>query len=1216
LYLTKLEMRGFKTFADKTALEFQPGITAIVGPNGVGKSNITDAILWVLGEQSNKALRAEAAQDVIFAGTEGRRPLGLSEVALTLDNADGSLATEFSEVVVGRRLFRNGESNYLLNKANVRLRDIRDLFVDTGLGPQAYSVVGQGELDAILSIRSEDRRALIEEVAGVRKYRLRRTEAERKLESTQANLTRITDILHELSSQREPLEQEAEKARQYNELAGEVQAFELQLLAVDYRRRGERQGKLLNEAENLQADLVGTRTQVSQLDAEHEQLGLRIAKLSDELDKLRDEATAAERKADQQRQAEALGDERLHSIGERRQQLVTLQEHAQKRGEELQRRGQTVAEERKQVDKKANAAQQKVEKLQAQLASLQQRHQEVASKLETAEQRRRELLEAANALENEATALAGLEAELVEREARLQGQAEGLGKRQKQVEAELATARGETERTEAKLTATSQKLAAARDRQAEVTRLLREHREKRGILDSAVAAGEERCGMLRELAHAHEGYAEGPKAVLEAGQGGQLKGVFGAVADYLDVPARLELAIEAGLGEELQWILVEDNDAAQAAIEYLRQNKLGRATFIPIGAIDATPAGTPATVAVGREGVVGLASRLVKYPRKFATIFEHLLGNLIMVKDLTAALAVRTALHTQARIVTLQGEVVGRQGQISGGTVNGGVARALGRRRQLEEIEGVLAELRSHLARMWEVEERLEQQGHEAAESMAEAEQAVSELQATSAKLRGNLAHLGDQARALRAASEELAEDRAQLAEKLRANRQRRAEAERECKGLRHEAGQVDKELKSLHREAVPEESLDEARSALTEAQVQRAELAEKQRSTTAAESQFQVEQERVAGEVVSIEQELESLQAEEQQVRQSMGQDAGEVEALDQQAQALRDQVAERSEELSQLRETSVQLDTSRRELSRMSDEQSERVHRIELSLAREESQLEFITQQLADLYELTPEQALERLPDDFKEMQTRKRANELREAIRKLGPVNLSAIDEVERLSSREEFLQAQVEDLQKAQDDLLAVIDEIDEAANEAFMVSFEQVQVAFGELFEELFEGGATQLVLTNPEAPLEGGVDVIVQVPGKRQQNLLLLSGGERALTALALLFAMIKVKPSPFCVMDEIDAALDANNTERFTKMLKDFAQRSQFIIITHNPQTMVIADAHWGVTMQEPGVSMILPLELEEAQSAAEEISREEGRSGGTGGVPIGATRVLPTRD
>jgi len=338
LYLTKLEMRGFKTFADKTELEFKPGITAIVGPNGVGKSNITDAILWVLGEQSNKALRAESAQDLIFAGTARRRPLGMAEVSLTLDNSDGSLPTDYSEVVVGRRLFRSGESAYLLNRATVRLRDIRDLFVDTGLGPQAYSVVGQGELEAILSIRSEDRRALIEEVAGVRKYRLRRTEAERKLEGTRANLVRVTDILHELSSQRGPLEEEASRARQYKELAEQLEGLELQLLAVDYRRRASRRGQLVNEVENLRTDAAAVRTKISQLDAEHEQVSLRIAGLADELERLRDEATAAERRADQQRQSTALAQERLRSIAERRQQLVTLQEQGRKRIAKLQQR--------------------------------------------------------------------------------------------------------------------------------------------------------------------------------------------------------------------------------------------------------------------------------------------------------------------------------------------------------------------------------------------------------------------------------------------------------------------------------------------------------------------------------------------------------------------------------------------------------------------------------------------------------------------------------------------------------------------------------------------------------------------------------------------------------------------------------------------------------------------------------------------------------------
>jgi len=968
--------------------------------------------------------------------------------------------------------------------------------------------------------------------------------------------------------------------------------------------------------ENLRTDAAAVRTKISQLDAEHEQVSLRIAGLADELERLRDEATAAERRADQQRQSTALAQERLRSIAERRQQLVTLQEQGRKRIAKLQQRLEAVGRQREELNKRAMAVKEEAQRRRQELAALQERQRDIEQQLQAAEQRHGELVRRVDALQNEATALAGLEDELAERQQRLRSQAESLQQRRQQLERELAAVRQQAQQTETELAAAVQRLEQMRSRQRQAARLLREHRQKRSILDSAVAAGEERCTMLQELLRAHEGYAEGPKAVLEAARKGQLRGIVGAVADFLDVPARLEVAIEAGLGEELQWILVDDNQAAQSAIEYLRENKLGRATFMAVGAITAIPTGTPATVASRREGVIGVASRLVKFPRKFARIFEHLLGDLIVVKDLPTALRVRAVLHPQARVVTLRGEVVGHQGQISGGTVNGGVARSLGRRRQLEEIQQVVDELRNHLARMWEVEERLEQSGHEAAASVAEAEQAVMQLQSRDTQLRGNLAHLGDQARTVQVAAQELMRDLEELGEKLQATRERRAEAQREQKGLQHEAEQLEQQLETLRAQAVPDEALEAARVAVTETQVQAAEQAEKLRSAETLQAQYQSEQQRVSEDLANIAEELSSLQETERQVRASMSVDGDQVEALERQAQALREQVAQRTAELSQLRETAARLEALRRELDKTAQEQSERIHRLELSLAREESQLEFIAQQLSDQYDLTVEQALQQLPADFKEMHNRRQANALREQIRKLGPVNLSAIDEVERLRAREEFLQGQVADLQAARDDLLTVIEEIDNAANKAFMEAFKQVEAAFEELFVRLFDGGTTKLVLTNPDAPLEGGVDVMVQLPGKRQQNLLLLSGGERALTALALLFAMIKVKPSPFCVMDEIDAALDANNTERFTRMLKDFAKRSQFIVITHNPQTMVAADAHWGVTMEEPGVSMILPLELEEAQAQAEEISREQQRGGGTGGVPIGVTRVLPTRD
>jgi chromosome segregation protein len=938
-------------------------------------------------------------------------------------------------------------------------------------------------------------------------------------------------------------------------------------------------------------------------------LSLRIARLADELDALRDAATAAEREVDGRKQAQALAEERLRSIAARREQTVSLRDQSQERLDEVRKRAEELAGRRQTLDEHVTEAQETVADARAALSALQKRNQEQTDRIRARQAHRRKLTDRMATLETEGRTASALEADLLEREARMEEQTRKAEERLAQIEAELAAAREASELAEEAVTVATRRLEAARTEQAQVGRLQREQQQKQGILAGAAAATQERARVLQELQSAHEGYAEGPRAVLQGGTEGRLTGVLGVVADHLEVPEGLEVAIEAGLAEELQWIVVDEVAAARAAIDFLRDGGLGRATFVaPRPLTDDLPATSVAKEAA--PGVLGLARELVRYPDARAGLFARLLGSVVIVESLDVALAVSADLPPGGRAVTLTGEVVNAGGAITGGPAGGGVARALTRRRQLDELQTAIAELQEHLSGMAEAEKRLEAAGKAAAQRLAAGQSALDELKAEAAETRSRLMRSTDQAKSLRGSLRELTEDADRLAGKLTSARDRRAKAVAEAKLLRGEVEQVDADLVALRSETVSDQAMEAARQTLTQAQVRSAELVEQQRSTANTEAQYRQEAERLTGELAGAAKELEGLEAAAAQIRQTAAGDDGETEKLGAKATTLREQVGLRAGELSELREASARLDISRRQLSALREEQSERMYRLEASLAREEAQLEVIEQQLTDIYELSPEEALAQLPADFREQETRRRANELREAIRKLGPVNLSSIDEVERLRLREEFLSAQLDDLTRAQQDLLAIVAEIDQAANAAFLEAFAAVQVAFAEVFERLLGGGSTELLLTNPAAPLEGGVEVIVQLPGKRQQNLLLLSGGERALTALALLFAMIKIKPSPFCVMDEIDAALDANNTERFAQILRDFAKDSQFIVITHNPQTMVAADAHWGVTMQEPGVSMILPLELEEARERAEQITQDERRNT----APVGASRVLPT--
>jgi len=1188
--LEKLQMRGFKTFADSTQLEFGAGVTAIVGPNGVGKSNIADAVLWVLGEQGHRVLRVESAEAVIFVGSENRRALGMAEVVLTLDNSDYALASEYSQIEITRRLFRTGKSEYLLNRNQVRLRDIRDLLVDSGLGTDSYALVGQGEIDAILSARPEDRRELLEEVAGVRKYRIRRTEAERKLANTEDNLTRVCDIIYELRAQREPLEKQAEIARQYKGLAERLHQIQRDLLAAEYETRRERRGGIVNDLAVIQADLQATRNQISVLEAEYEQSSTQATALADQLDDLRRRAADAEREWDRRRNAQAVAAEKLRSVGERREQLEQGLKQAQQRRKEAQNALHKLEQNQSRHQDALDKEKRRLTELATSYQESEARHRQDTAQRESLHNRRSELSGEAAAADREVTALQSLQVEVDERIERLSQQQAQLEQQRDQLQTRLAELREENEALQQGTEDIRRRLREARVQHTALVTTLREHRRKRDLLAEAVAAGESRQALLRELARAHEGYAEGPRALLDAGQAGELSGVVGVLADLLDVPGRLEAAVEAGLGDRLQWVLVASEDEARRCIAYLRENRLGRATVLATN-VPPPSFASRASAGVSRtaEGVLGTIESLVRYPKKMKHVLDHVLGDVVIVEDLETAARIRHTLTGAVRLVTLSGEVVGPLGEVTAGNLDEGVQQSFKRQRQLAELEGSLQGLRDCLARMWETEEELERRDQELADSVHDWETQLVEADKQATGLEGELGHTADRFRAAKAAYQELVEEIAAVRERCQSIDTRLAETQRQHRGLLHELEQLNGELSGLASEQVIDQSREKLREKLTAVQVKVAELEEKFRSTQLLAQQQQQELSRAEQEVADYQAQSAQLDEIEQAARQALQLDEGETTQLEQQAVTLREQADACQQQVSELRHSMAELELGRRKLGDLREEQTERLHRLELRETRHDSELEHLVEELREVYELTPEQALAQRPEDFNLTQSRREAKQLKEEIRALGYVNVSAIEECERLWDRENYLNSQVDDLKQARNDLEQVIAEIDETAKDVFLKSFGQVAEAFDDLFRWLFGGGSTRLELTDPQDPLNSGVEVIIQQPGRRSQNLMALSGGEKALTALALLFAMIRVKPAPFCILDEIDAALDAANSQRFGELLMDFAEDSQFIIITHNPETMEIADTLHGVTMEQPGVSKLISVELAEAQKEAE---------------------------
>ena len=1210
MYLKKVEMRGFKTFADRTEMEFGPGITAVVGPNGVGKSNVSDAILWALGEQSNRTLRTQASQDVIFAGSEKRRPIGMAEVALTIDNADNALPVEFSEIIVARRLFRSGDSEYLVNRATARLRDIRDMLLDTGVGPDAYSVIGQGEIDAILSIRSEDRRELLEEVAGIRKYRVRRDEATRKLQATEDNVTRVADILAELTAHREPLEKEAELARHYNELSDRLRQLELHLLAGDYRRRRNRVGKLTNDLAVTQADLQTTRNQLSGLESEYERVQLDLARAADEVDALRDQAGAAERELDQALQAQALARERIRAAVARQEDLNVALEGHTARAQELSRQLETVDAELEAATLEFTRAQEERATLEAQLKDRSAEFESKADKIRQLEQTQAEILKRASALENEALALHSLENDLAERAERLSRQSEAITQRELESRDALAAAQARREELKVSSQRKSEELAELRRSLARAGRTLQEHRHKCNVFSGAVTGAEARQELLTELERSREGFSDGVRAALQASAQGHIAGVQGIVADLLDVPARFGRAIEAALGDTLQWVVVDTEEHAAAAAEYVRGAHTGRVTFVPVSAF----AGLlePATVEhISGPGCMGLAVKSIRTKKEYAKLFESLLGNTFIVRDLQAAVALRQQTRTRAQLVTLAGETIRTDGAISVGGEEGAGAQAFVRRRELETISRELETMRTCLADMWRREENLDQWCTRLTDDIHTVEAELSGLNSSCATAESDAAHLADQQKAARQAGLELSEEAKGLHERLQSAQNRRQAAAQEGEELREQAEQTGTQIEAARAAGVSQAEVDQYRARQVNAQVHTAELAEKKRSLQHLKERYTAELQRARQETDARGEELQLAREAEAQLREQLATPDGQLAQMQERAKASRAAVEHGADQLSSLRERSAALEASRRRLTQVTQDQTDRTHRAELAIAREEAQIEGIVQRLQDTYGMTPEEAFDERDEEAGERAIREEANKLREQIRKLGPVNISAIDECERLRAREEFLAGQLDDLDQAKQDLLQVIKEIDDVATSEFMTCFEMMQEQFQVMFARLFDGGETQLTLTDQDKPLESGVDVIVQVPGKRQQNLLLLSGGERALTAMALIFAMLRVRPSPFCLMDEIDAALDEANVGRFVDLLREFALESQFIIITHNPHTIQAADVLFGVTMEDAGVSQLIRLELREW----EEFMTDAEEKVATVTRPHVGSRVLPTQ-
>lgn len=1183
--LIKLEINGFKSFARKTEIEFEPGVTAIVGPNGSGKSNIADAVRWVLGEQSARALRGAKMEDVIFNGTEQKKPLAYCEVSLTFDNADGKLNTDFTEVTVTRRVYRSGESEYLLNRTACRLKDIGEVFRDTGIGKEGYSIIGQGRVEEILSNKSSERRNAFEEAAGVMKYRVRKEEAERKLENTKKNLQRLSDILEELAGQVGPLEEQSAAAREYLRLRDELKEIEINVFLYQYDKLNERLAGLADTLAQLSGEIEKNAALEGSLGADCAAEEERERALSGAISELQNELLALSSGVEAKAGESRVFQERMENLVKERERLQTRIAESEARKKEL---AESLAARESELSGNAGKQAAERESFEAQSARLAEMAAEIEEKEALLERQKREMIEAMNRISDAKSMLSRYEAirgTLEERLRAIDGEEVGLHEKAGKLDAEYAEAEKQFNAVRAARAECEAQRAAAIAAVNETNERLRAAREAVRAMEQQSEAGKSRLKVLEEMKRAHEGYYASVRNVLrDSTRDPELKKrIEGVVAELIRVPKEYETAVEMALGATLQNIVTPAEQDAKYVIEYLRRREYGRATLLPISAMRARTLDAAEREACRVDGFLGVGSELVGYDAKYRGVFENLLGRTVIVRDLDAGIAINKRARGAFRIATVKGDIINPGGSMTGGSVQKREFSLIGREREIEELKKRMAALAEGLtARAAEAE---------AAEaSLGSANAAVEAAAETLHKKDVELATQKEKLDIIRKyvdeAHEELEEaalERAQIRDNIENIDEQRRAAEADREGLEEGNFATQEDIKKT-QEALA--ALRAEHAAENErATERRVALMALEKEQVAAENERTRMQRELAGLAASVEADQRAAEAALAKFAQMQHELAAidvdistERKEVDVHTERLHAMENERAKHLQALDELRARRETIAAELSDM----RERRHRAELNQSRAQMELQTMQDRIWEEYELTYENA-QPFRRQIAITASHVRVDELKKAIRVLGDVNVSAIEDYKNVKERYEGLSAQCSDLAQAEADLQQLIAELVSTMEAEFRRQFERIGENFATTFTELFGGGKAELILSDKNDILNCDIDIIAQPPGKKLQLLSLLSGGERALTAIALLFAMLKLKPTAFCILDEIETSLDEVNVSNFAEYVKRYSEDTQFILITHRKGSMEVCNALYGVAMEEKGISKIVSARFNE---------------------------------
>lgn len=1179
MYLKSIEVVGFKSFANKILFEFHNGITGIVGPNGSGKSNVGDAVRWVLGEQSAKQLRGASMQDVIFAGTENRKPLSYAYVAITMDNSDHQLAVDYEEVTVARRVYRSGESEYLINGNACRLKDVTELFYDTGIGKEGYSIIGQGQIERILSGKPEERRELFDEAAGIVKYKKRKATAQKKLESERENLVRVNDILSELERQVGPLERQAEKARIYLKKKEELKTYDVNMFLMEVER-------IEGQLEEVGGKYHIADTQLKEANESYENIKTEYERMERDMEQMEEHINSLRENISNSTVLKGKLEGQINVLKEQIHTAELTDEHLQSRLSSIEREREERVESKTTYDEQKAEAERQLEEIserrvkeQQALAELQA---EIAKCNEGMERGKSEIIELLN---NKASIKARQQRydtmleQVNIRKAQLTQRLLARKTEEADLESVLADYREELDGINAAIAELKQNALEMEEKGREWKRKSAETSQKLELDITRFHKEQSRLESLKNIAERYDGYGNSIRRVME--QKDANKGLLGVVSDLIQVEKKYETAIETALGGSIQNIVTEDEATAKKMISYLKENRFGRATFLPLTSVDGRGK-FKNSEALQEPGVIGLASTLVKTEKKYEGVTAHLLGRVVVTEHIDYAVALARKYHYSLNIVTLDGEHLSPGGSMTGGAFRNS-SNLLGRKREIEELEGSVAALeaaikegknrlediktaRALLAE--DVEEnkaKLQEQyilQNTAKINVERATEQRNESESVFAGLRAENSELESQLK-------EINENKEKITEEIAAAAKRETEIEEESRQYQE----------ILDRNAAKE---GEAAKAVSDVQMEEARIRQ--------QAEFiQVNIDRLAGEIDRYEKDREELLQQAKEAKADAEKKRSDIEEIQKTLLASDDSSADLEKELKESIEKKEEMSAvykgffqKREDISKEISDLDKEIFRLSSQREKLEDAREYQNNYMWEEYELTLHAAMELRNEEYDDLaEVKKLIAGIKDDIRKLGDVNVNAIEDYKEISERYEFLKTQHDDLVEAEKTLVGIIEELDTGMRKQFMEKFGEIQREFDQVFKELFGGGKGTLELVEDEDILECGIRIIAQPPGKKLQNMMQMSGGEKSLTAIALLFAIQNLKPSPFCLLDEIEAALDDSNVSRFAQYLHKLTKNTQFIVITHRRGTMAAADRLYGITMQEKGVSTLVSVNL-----------------------------------